>query len=639
MINHQDFSNVMHMKKFKLIILVVIVSISSLGFSQSLRKADALYKNRAYVEAAEVYTKLPKTTAILEKLGDCYYFNSEFEKAYEVYSKIYNPDIIPHVSDTFYFKYFDVLRGTKNYELADEVSTKFLQDTLNTEEFKSKLKKIVPYTYELYNITSETSASNFGVGLFGEKIVFASTQNPEGPEYKWNKKPYLDIYEARISKDDTISLDSIRPFNEMINTKKQHESSAVFTKDGKTMYFSRNRKKRVEVDSIKIAVVNIFRAEFVNNEWTNVEPLSFSSEFYSTMHPALNDDESRLYFSSDMPGSIGSFDIYYVDILEDGTFGDPVNMGASVNSIRREQFPYISKDSTLYFASNGRHGFGGLDLYSSSIKDNTYLEALNLGESVNTQNDDFAFVVVDSLNTGYISSNREGGDNIYTFKRIPTDRNYYIEGLVTDKVTGELLPNTTVTLFDEDGNILSEMIVGEDARYRLKTQPNQKYTIEGFKPKYIPELTYFDTNDSGDIEFNIELEIESYKDAEEIVTDDDDGNTFIELENIYFDFAKWDIKPQAAKTLDVLVALLKKYPRMEIQLGAHTDSRAGFDFNMGLSIKRAQATLEYLVDNGISRSRLTSKGYGETKPLVPCGDNCTETEFSINRRCEFLILR
>ena len=176
-------------------------------------------------------------------------------------------------------------------------------------------------------------------------------------------------------------------------------------------------------------------------------------------------------------------------------------------------------------------------------------------------------------------------------------------------------------------------------RYRLKTKPNRSYSVEGFQPKYIPEIEFFDTNDSGNIEFNIELEIESYKDAEEIVTDDDEGNTFIELENIYFDFAKWDIKPQAARTLDVLVELLKKYPRMEIQLGAHTDSRSTYEFNMDLSQKRAIATLEYLVKNGITRARLSSKGYGETKPLVPCGANCTETEFSINRRCEFLILR
>ncbi len=627
------------MKTFKLYILFAVLITGTLCFSQSQRKADLLYENRAYVGAAEIYNQLPKTTSILEKLGDCYYYNSEFEKAYKAYTQIYDLKVASELQESFYLKYFDVLKGSKKYEEADKISTLHLKDSFSTKDFRSLLERIIPYKYELKSISKDIGGSNFGVSIYGNKIVFGSTQNTLNPNYNWNGKPYLDLYEAQVSKGDSMSLDSIKPFNKAINTKNQHESNAAFTKDGKTMYFSRNLKKRVDLDSTMIAVVSIFKAELVDNEWTHVEPVSFSSELYSTMHPALNYDETKLYFSSDMTNSIGSFDIFYVDILKDNMFGEPINLGTAVNSERREQFPYMSKDSTLYFASNGKHGFGGLDLFSSSIKDNKFLDALNLGESINSEKDDFAFIVIDSLNIGYVSSNRGGIDNIYTFERIPNDRNYYIEGVVTDKVTGELLPNTTVTLFDEDGNVVSEIVVGEDAKYKLKTQPNRSYSVEGFQPKYIPEIEFFDTNDNGNIEFNIELEIESYKDAEEIVTDDDQGNTFIELENIYFDFAKWDIKSQAASTLDVLVALLTKYPRMEIQLGAHTDSRAGFEFNLDLSEKRAIATLEYLVENGISRGRLTSKGYGETQPLVPCGDNCTETEFSINRRCEFLILK
>ncbi|REG87533.1 OmpA family protein [Winogradskyella sediminis] len=628
------------MKTLQLYISLTTLVIGFLGFSQSASKANILYENRAYVEAAEIFVSLPKTADNLEKLGDCYYYNSEFENAYKAYKQVYDLKISTELSKDFYFKYFQVLKGTKNYEKADEISTNHLKDTINTKELKALLKKIVPYKYELKNLTENVGGSSFGVGLYNDKIIFASTKNIENPNYKWNGKPYLDLYQGVVStKDDNITLDSIQPLNDEINAIKQHESNAVFTKDGKTMYFSRNLKKRIDLDSTKIAVVSIFRAELIDNEWTNVEPVSFSSETYSTMHPALNSDETRLYFSSDMPNSLGSFDIFYVDVYADNSFGTPINLGEKVNTIRREQFPFIAKDSTLYFSSNGKHGFGGLDIFASGVKNNTFLEALNLGETINSEKDDFAFVVIDSINTGYISSNRSGLDNIYTFKRIENERTYYIEGLVTDKVTGEILPNTTVTLFDKDGNVIAEQLVGEDGRYRLPTQPSQEYSVEGFQPKYIPQVEFFDTNDKGNIEFNIELEIESYKDAEDIVTDDDKGNTFIELENIYFDFAKWDIKPQAARTLDVLVALLTKYPRMEIQLGAHTDSRASYEFNMDLSEKRAAATLEYLVENGISRARLTSKGFGETQPIVPCGDNCTETEYSINRRCEFLILK
>lgn len=640
MINHQDFSKQNDMKALRLFVILVILGTGSFGYSQSKKKADLLYENRAYLDAAELYNKLPKTPEILEKLGDCYYFNSEAEKASKAYSKVFNLKNRDSFSDAFYFKYFDALRGSKDYKKSDEISTLYLDDSIDTKEFRFKLNKIIPFTYEVKNLTNDIVGSNFGVGLKGDKIIFSSTQNPKNPEYNWNKKPYLDLYEAQVLGDSLDKkLDSIKPLVASINSKKQHESSAIFTKDGNTMYFARNNKVRIELDSTKIAVVSIYKAEMIDNEWTNIAPVTFASDQYSTMHPSLNTDESKLYFSSDMPNSFGSFDIYYVDILDDGTYSKPINVGPAINSKRREQFPFYAQDSTLYFASNGRHGFGGLDLFSSRSKDSLFLDALNLGETINSEKDDFAFVVIDSLNSGYISSNRDGIDNIYTFVRKPTNRKYFIEGVVTDKVTGDLLPNTTVTLFDDDGNKIDEMVVGDDGKYKLETQPNQSYSIEGFQPKYIPEVEFFDTNDSGSIEFNIELEIEAYKDAEEIVTDDKDGNTFIELENIYFDFAKWDIKPQAAQTLDVLVALLTKYPRMEIQLGAHTDSRAGYEFNMDLSIKRAKATLEYLVSNNISRARLTSKGFGETKPIVPCGDNCTEVEFSINRRCEFLILK
>lgn len=620
---------------------IIALSFFSLGFfgnSQSLKKANRLYQNRSYVDAAQIYEKLDKSTETLKKLGDCYYFNSEIKKANDAYSQVYDNTNKSDLNDAFYFKYFDVLRSSKNYEKADLISEKHLNDTINTETFIIKLKKVVPFTYALENLTNN-SGQNFGTEIYGEKIVFSSTRNLESPEYQWNNQPYLDLFEARVTGDRKKTLDSITPFSTVINTKALHESSAAITKDGKTMYFSRNHDKRVEIDSNKVAMVSIYQAERIGDKWSNIKRVSFAANSYSTMHPVLNENEDKLFFSSDMPSSMGSFDIFYVAINQDGSFGKPVNMGSAINTKRREQFPFIAKDSTIYYASNGKQGFGGLDLFSSAHRDFEYLEALNLGKSINSPKDDFGFVVIDSLNTGYISSNREGNDNIYYFVRTPTERNYFVEGLVTDKNTGELLPNTIVTLFDKNGNILDEIKVGVNGKYRLKTKPNQFYLIEGFQPKYIPKLRTFDTNDRGNIEFNIELEIESYDDAEEIVVGRDDGDVYIELENIYFDFAKWDIKPQAANTLNTLVDLLKKYPRMEIRLGAHTDSRATEAYNLDLSEKRAASTLEYLVENGIERSRLVSKGFGESKPLISCGENCTETEHSINRRVEFVIMK
>jgi outer membrane protein OmpA-like peptidoglycan-associated protein len=181
--------------------------------------------------------------------------------------------------------------------------------------------------------------------------------------------------------------------------------------------------------------------------------------------------------------------------------------------------------------------------------------------------------------------------------------------------------------------------VGENADYTFNSEPNKRYRIEAERDFYASKTDYIETLDDGRVRFTIELEIESYDDAEEIIITKDDGLVYIQLENIYFDLNKWDIKTQAASTLDVLVDIMKKYPRMEVELGAHTDSRASDAYNLRLSQNRATATLEYLVANGISSSRMRSKGYGERVPLIPCGDTCNEEQHAINRRVEFIILK
>ena len=237
------------------------------------------------------------------------------------------------------------------------------------------------------------------------------------------------------------------------------------------------------------------------------------------------------------------------------------------------------------------------------------------------------------------SSNRKGGDNLYSFTRVENEERFVVQGEVKDKNTQNLLPGTLVSLYDENNILIGQMVVGAEADYVFATEPNKKYRIEAMKDFYIPHSEEFTTNEDGKLRYTIELFMECYDDAEEIITKRQDGKVEIVLENIYFDLNKWDIKDDAARILNVLVDLLKKYPEMEIELGAHTDSRASFTYNIMLSNKRAASTLEYLVKNGIKRKRLRSKGYGETVPLVRCGTTCTEQEHSINRRCEFIILK
>ncbi|MCK7589645.1 OmpA family protein [Subsaxibacter sp. CAU 1640] len=622
------------MKKVYLFIFLLVTGFSGFGQRATLKRANTLFANKSYVEAAVMYQQLDQTQEVLQNLGDSYYYNSQMSSAKTPYTKLYltyTDSVPPEVL----FRYANTLKALNDYEEGDKIMGKYLGYAVDTKKFKENLKKIVPYNYEIKRMTENTSTGDFGMNFYGDKVVFASFRNSENPTYHWNQRPYLDLYEARVSPDK--ELKDIKPFSDSINTK-THESNATFSSDGKTMYFSRTNDKRVLIDDVEIATVKLYRAELVDGSWTNVTVLPFCSDLFSTQHPMLNKDETRLYFSSDRPGTMGSFDIYYVNITGD-SFGEPVNMGPTINTKHREQFPYIDSDETLYFASDGHQGLGGLDIFMSKIFDGFYSKPLNLGETINTGMDDFSYVLNEDEETGYLSSNRDVGDNLYSFTRKENPRRFIVTGDVRDKNSKNLLPGTTVTLFDEQGTVVGQMVVGEDAEYIFNTEPNTKYKIEAYRDFYIPTVEDLVTNDDGRIEFNIELEIESYDDAEEIVVTKDDGYIYIELENIYFDFNKWDIKPQAARTLDVLVNLLKKYDRMEIQLGAHTDNRASEEYNLRLSRNRAAATLEYLVENGIDRRRLRSKGYGESQPLVKCGDNCTEEEHSINRRCEFLILK
>lgn len=641
MINRQDFSKTIHMRTICLLLCLLTASWTLHAQRPSLKKANKLFEQKSYVEAAKMYRALDQSQEVLQNLADSYYYNSEMKMARTPYNGLFTK-YKDSLNQEVYFRYAQALRGAKDYEKADEIMGEYLGYVVDTKKFKENLSRIIPFNYETNLMNQSSRTGDFGIAYYGDKVVFSSFRNRENPVYSWNNQPYLDLYKADVSKDN--KLINIQPFSAEINTK-THESNATFTSDGKTMYFSRTNENRVQIGEELVATVKLYKAELKDTLWTNITELPFNSDLYSTQHPVLNHDNTRLYFSSDMPGSLGSFDIFYVDIIDhyegyvETSYSQPINMGRTINTKHREQFPFVGEDETLYFASDGHQGMGGLDIFMSKIFDGMYSKPLNLGETINTEMDDFGYVLNEEKNTGYFASNRAGYDNLYAFERKENKRQFTVEGDVRDKITKNILPGTTVTLYDENDMVVGQMVVGGDARYVFNTEPNKTYVLEGHRDFYIPTSESFTTNDDGKITFNIELSIESYDDAEDIVVTKEDGYIYIELENIYFDFGKYEIKPQAARTLDVLVDLLNKYPRMEIQLGAHTDNRSSDLYNLALSHNRAAATLEYMVENGIERKRLRSKGYGERLPLVDCGKDCSEEEHSINRRCEFIIMK
>jgi outer membrane protein OmpA-like peptidoglycan-associated protein len=611
-----------------------VISVSS----QNTKKTNQLFEDKAYKAAASAYETLNKTPEILQNLSDAYYYIGDMEKAANTYELlIKDRGAILDVERKF--RYGQALKSLQRYDEADVVLSQYFGNAQDTQLLIEEMHKTVPHNFVTSQMVSAEGVSEFGPSYYiKNQLVFASTRAQENPRYAWNDLPYLNLYKGQIASNGTLS--NIAPFSTTINTA-THESNATFSRDGKRIYFNRTDQKRTKIDGKKVANIKIYTAALIDEAWTNVVALPFNDDRYNCEHPSLSHDEKTLYFASDMPGSLGDFDIYKVTINDDGTYGIPENLGKNINTKQREQFPYISEINTLYFSSNGHPGLGGLDIFRYEMTNSSEASPVNLGSTANSSYDDFGFILNEQSNTGYLSSNRGGKDALFTFLREDNIlTKYLVEGLVQDKNSKEILPGSLVKLLDENKQVIQDTIVDQTAKYLFKIEPNKNYTVRGTSGRYVPLDVDFSTDINGKISHNIYLSLESYVDAEETIDETEKGDVQVQLDRIFFDFDAWEIKPEAAITLNVLVDLMKKYDEMEVEVSAHTDARGPDTYNLALSKKRAAATLEYVVSQGIDRDRLSSIGYGEIKPLNRCIQEviCSDKEHDINRRCEFNIL-
>ena len=501
-----------------------------------------------------------------------------------------------------------------------------------------------PGKYAVENVNVNTKYSDFGTAFFGkDKVVFASPR--EGAvitrtTWDGNKQPFLDLFMATI--DENGNLKGKKKVLGDVNTK-YHEGVVAFTKDLKTVYYSANNyvKRKYRKDSTGTNNIQMFKATVgANGEWTNIRLLPFNSPDFSSGHPTLSIDDKKLYFVSDRPESIGKTDIYVVDIYDDGTFSAPRNMGPKINTEEREMFPFISDDNILYYSSNGLPGNGDLDVFASKIYDNTVADPINLGEPVNSKKDDFAYIIDDTKHKGYFSSNRKGGngdDDIYMLTASPPihfECNQVVKGIVRDKETEELLPGAVVTLNDNQGNKIDEVTVGQDAAFSFELPCDTEIVLVANLPGFIKEE--LPTKTANDL--NVDpLEVFLDLPPELVVVDE---KIMINVNTIYFDFDRAIIRPEAAKELDKVVAVMKEHPSMVIEAGSHTDSRAREAYNQKLSERRANATVDYIVSKGIDRNRITAKGYGEMQLVNNCSSfvKCSREEHQLNRRTEFVIV-
>ena len=396
---------------------------------------------------------------------------------------------------------------------------------------------------------------------------------------------------------------------------KDYFSSESFVSDK----FSKDKER-----NNKHGQVNIYTATNNGGKWTNIKPLAINSGNYSCSNPSLSKDEKTLYFTSNMPGGLGGNDIWKVALESDGKLGTPENLGDKVNTEGDESFPFIDEKGILFFASNGKPGLGGLDIFAIDLAKGT--DAVNLGKPVNTEKDDFAFTYNSAKKLGFLSSNRAGVDNIYMAQPICG-----VQAIVkvTDAKTGTVLANATVAILDEKGNIITKSYTNENGEVNYPVLCDKKYSVQVAKEGY--ENGTFDVPASGDGEILVNVPLQP---IEAIVTP-----TEVILAPIVFDYDKSNITQEAAFILDNLVQVMNNNLEMVIDVRSHTDNRGSDAYNLRLSDRRAKSTVQYVISKGIKADRIKGKGYGESTPKVNCKEKCTEAEHQINRRSEFMIVK
>ncbi|RKS42740.1 outer membrane protein OmpA-like peptidoglycan-associated protein [Gillisia mitskevichiae] len=626
------------MKNFNYLILLLFIGNSFMASAQNgkQKKADRLYDDLAYIEAVDIYKELIEkdfnTTYNQSKLGDSYLKLSSPENAVFYYAEAVKDTSI---SPEYYFKYAQALRGVKRYDESKEWLKKYSTAGKNKAEVDELLSKDIAdfkikENYILDKVNFNSGYSDFSAYEHDGVTYLVSARDggmsKKNKVYSWNGEPFLDVYQLNANSETVSSVSGD------INTV-LHEGPLTITKDGKYMYFTRNnylnnkegKKLKDQTNNLKL-----YRATNINNSWSDVIELPFNNNEYSVGNPSLSTDGKTLYFVSDMPNGFGGADLYKVDIMENNMFGNPVNLGNKINTSLDESFPFMAKDSILYFSSNGHAGFGLMDIFKIDLSKPS-MEVINIGEPVNSNLDDFAYFQKSDSNLGYFASNREGGvgsDDIYGFNLLKT---LILKGQVTDKINGEPIPNATIRLFTSENKQIAFLETDKDGNYEQEINRNVKYPIEAKHIEYKEKTGIVDANNTDDLEeliYNIELD--PIEDVEYLA----------EINNIYFDFDKSNIRSDAAKELDKLVNLMNnKYPELVIKIGSHTDKRGTNEYNEALAKRRAQATYDYLVANGVAAERINAhEGFGEREPAIPC-DSCSKEEHQLNRRSMFSVVK
>ncbi len=453
-----------------------------------MKKADKLFTSYNYSDAAVRYNELEvKDVVVLRREAESLKLFGKFSEAENLYSQIVATE--GKTADDHY-NYSYVLRINKKYKESDQQLEMYYQQNrvdsrgvqlINNKDYFGEISKD-ENRYKIENMPFNTDAQEFSPEYFKEALVFSSSRTKTGSSiriYNRNKKPFLNIYKYEFNrKSDLHNPDE---FWKKIN-KKYHEGPVAFDKSGTYMAYTRNNyKEKSSKGSINL---EIFFSKQVDGKWSAPIAFDYNNKEYSVGHPYLTDDGKTMYFASDMEGSIGGTDIFKTTRNDDNTWTKPENLGALINTEGNEMFPFISYEGNLIFASDGHLGLGGLDLF---ITDPGFTKVVNMGVPLNTNADDFGFIIDDQMMKGYFSSNREGGkgdDDIYSIELLkPFVWGKIISGTAMD-TKGNILANTSVTLLDDKGNQVGNIITSNDGKYLFKVDADKDFRLTGTKEKY-----------------------------------------------------------------------------------------------------------------------------------------------------------
>ncbi|HOV10539.1 MAG TPA: OmpA family protein [Bacteroidales bacterium] len=647
-----------------IVIKLLVLSAAVLFFNNSifaqkqLQSAKELMSRSEYAQAIKVYKDFISTSSagIQEKrdLAECYLATGNTIAAEEWLAEVAdNPD---HTAQDV-LKYANVLKSNGKYSEAmiqyQDYGKMQPAESSKAKEMVNACKKSLEwiadpaYTDVINADAMNSENSDFGLMPYENGFLLTSDRRLKGKSYSasdiygWTGNPYLKIIQYK-EKDLSIAPRELEGVNN-----NYHNGPAVYDKHSGTLYFTRTKmvkmiKKPMNCDptswydnSKAKDYVNRLELYYATKEDGKFQqPVAFqysNPESHSVGHPALSPNGKIMYFVSDMPGGMGGTDIYYCDKFTDGTWGTPKNAGNNINTAGNEVFPYIAADGTLYFSSDGWPGMGGLDLFSAKGSKENWSTPENLKYPINSPKDDFCMVYTGE-GTGYLSSNRDGGkgnDDIYRF--IPSPPKTFVFTVTakekTDSVNLGMLKNATVQVVGDSGEC--PVLFEKNGVYYFRADCGKEYKVKGSRDGYFAAEKVITTtcqtrNDTVPVE---------------LVLDKIVINKPIVLNNIYYDYDKWDIRPDAAIELDKLVKILIENPKINIELGSHTDSRGKDKYNLDLSQKRAESAVNYIISKGIDQVRIKAKGYGETVPVNKCidGVTCTEEEFQLNRRTEFKV--